>query len=71
MEFRVTLKYPNGRKHEAVLTCAQAPTKGTEFEMHGHTWRVVGLLDSHRVDSHRRRVDPAAESTRLLCVRAD
>jgi hypothetical protein len=68
MEFRVTLQYPNGRTADAVLTWAHTPTEDTEFEMHGRTWRVVGLVDGGRVDNHRRRVDPAAESTRILCV---
>src|SRR5712691_7607705 len=35
---------------------------GTEFELYGHTWRVVGLLEKHRV------YVPPARPPRMLCV---
>jgi hypothetical protein len=68
VEFAVTLEYPNGRRHDTVLHRDRAPTPGTEFEMHGHSWRVVGLIDTEHPDRLRRRVDPKADSTRILCV---
>jgi hypothetical protein len=68
MELHVTLQYPNGRKHETVLTSAQAPERGTQFEMYGHAWRVVEFPDSRYTDMLHRQVDPAGESTRILCV---
>jgi hypothetical protein len=71
MEFAVTLQYPNGRRYHTVLTIDQAPQRGTTFEMHGHTWLVAGLLDSKHPDHLRRKVDPKAESTRVLCVCID
>jgi GNAT superfamily N-acetyltransferase len=71
MQFAVALQYPNGRTVEAVLTSHRAPEQGTQFEMHGHTWVVTGLVDSRHADRLRRKVDPKAESTRILCVRVD
>jgi hypothetical protein len=71
MEFAVTLQYPNGRRYNTLLFTDQAPQQGTEFELYGRTWRVIGLLDSSRIDSHHRRVDPRAESTRILCLCVD
>ena len=65
------LEYPNGRRYDTVLTTDEVLQKGTTFEMHGHGWTVFGLVDSRRRDRLRREVDPAAESTRVLCVRAD
>jgi hypothetical protein len=71
MEIAVALQYPNGRRCETVLTSAQVPVRGMEFEMYGHTWRAIGLRDFKHVDRLRRKVDPAAESTRVLCVCVD
>jgi hypothetical protein len=45
--------------------------RGTEFEMHGHTWRAIGFRGFKHVDRLRRNVDLAAESTRVLCVCVD
>jgi hypothetical protein len=69
MEFAITLQYPNGRRYNTALTSAQVLVRGTKFEMHGRIWRVAGLVDSsRRPDEVRGKVDPAAESTRVLCV---
>ena len=68
MAFAVTLEYPNGRSHEAVLDRAQAPELDTEFEMFGHRWRVTRLIDSRHANRLLRRANPAAESPRYLCV---
>ncbi|MFI5053448.1 MAG: hypothetical protein ACHQDE_03725 [Acidimicrobiia bacterium] len=66
MEFDVALQYPDGRIYEAVLYGAGAMKSGMEFEMYGRAWPVVGLSDGRRPDI--RRLDPAAASTRILCV---
>jgi hypothetical protein len=71
MVFLVELKYPNGRRHDAVLDRPEPLVVGSEFEMFGHRWRVTGLADSRHADRFRRKVDPKAESTRALCVRVD
>ena len=43
--FLVSLLYPNGRTHEAVLDHAETPKLGTMFEMYGRTWRVNEIHD--------------------------
>jgi hypothetical protein len=72
MVFAVTLEYPNGRRYDTALTIDQAPKQGTEFELYGRTWRVAGLINRTRTPAQfRRKVDPKAESTRILCVCVD
>jgi hypothetical protein len=65
MEIEVALQYPNGRIHETVYETAQPMVAGSEFAMHGHRWRVIGLTGKRHahVGSAPRR--------RLLCVEAD
>jgi hypothetical protein len=69
MEFLVALQYPNGRIHETVYhdeTVYHATPgleTGAEFQMYGHRWRVVGLLEKPH-HSHL----PAAQPPRFLCV---
>ena len=46
MEFDVALRYPNGRTYNTVLDRDHALERTTEFDMYGHTWRAIGLLDS-------------------------
>jgi hypothetical protein len=65
MVFAVTLEYPNGRRYDTALTIDQAPKQGTEFELYG-------LINRTRTPAQfRRKVDPKAESTRILCVCVD
>ena len=73
MVFLVTLQYPNGRTHEAVLDRDQAPKPGRRSQMYGHTWRVApGLSTAGRAIVRRPRVDMAARaSTRYACVCVD
>jgi hypothetical protein len=71
MEVAVALQYPNGRIYETVLTTAQVLVRGTDFQMYGHTWRAIEFRDFKHVDRLRRKVDPAAESARVLCVCVD
>jgi len=66
MEVRVALRYPNGRIHETVYDTTQPMQNGAEFEMHGHTWRVIGLAEG----KPRANVPPAREQ-RILCVASD
>jgi hypothetical protein len=40
---------------------------GAEFEMYGHTWRVVGFLEQHHIRSDSRAKQPP----RMLCVTVD
>ena len=68
MEWAVTLEYPNGRRHDTVVHRDQAPERGAVFEMHGHTWRVTGLISTEHPDRLHRRIDPKADTTRILCV---
>ena len=62
--FLVALQYPNGRIHETVYDAEQPMEAGTEFEMYGHTWRVIGIQKNH----HRR--PELEEPRRLLCTAA-
>lgn len=66
MEIRVALRYPNGRIHETVYNTTRPMERGTEFEMHGHTWRVVGLAGEKP-----RATVPPARPQRILCVATD
>ena|SRR5713101_3811170 len=62
VEVLVALRYPNGRIYETVYDTVRPIEGGTEFELYGHTWRVVGLLEKHRV------YVPPARPPRILCV---
>ncbi len=64
MEIRVALRYPNGRIHETVYDATQPMHNGTEFEMHGRTWRVIGLAEKRYANA------PPPQSQRILCVAA-
>ena len=61
----MALRYPNGRIHETVYETRQPIVNGSEFAMHGHTWRVIGLTGKGRAQT------PPARPPRLLCVRAN
>jgi hypothetical protein len=39
---RIVLRYPNGRLHEESLTTCGPLDAGSDFELYGHAWRVVG-----------------------------
>ncbi len=60
--FLVALRYPNGRIHETVYDAEQPMERGTELEMYGHTWRVVGFQEKY----HRSGF-PHARPQRFLC----
>jgi len=64
MEVEVALQYPNGRIHETVYETTQPILAGSEFAMHGHVWRVIGLTAKPRPNVL------AAPPRRLLCVKA-
>ena len=65
MEIQVALQYPNGRIHQTVYDTTRPIERGTEFEMHGRRWRVVGPVGKpHRPNSPK----PPA---RVLCVATD
>jgi hypothetical protein len=51
----VSLRYPNGRSHDAVLRGAGALRPGDEFDLHGRHWRAVGPVPvgRHRLDRSR------------------
>jgi hypothetical protein len=68
MEFLLALQYPNGRIHETVYDTERVIVEpGAEFEMYGHTWRVVGFLEQHHIRSDSRAKQPP----RMLCVTVD
>ena len=58
-ESRITLMYPQGRAHDETLTTMGPLELGSEFELYGHTWKVVN------VRLPRSRYDPAHET--LIC----
>jgi len=65
MEIQVALQYPNGRIHQTVYDTTRPIERGTEFDMHGRRWRVVGRVGKpHRPNSPKL---PA----RVLCVATD
>ena len=64
MDSLVSLKYPNGRTHEDILTSPDELRPGAEFDLHGRRWRALGFA------SHRGRRS-GRESARMLCVTAD
>ncbi len=67
MVFLVALLYPNGRTHEGSLDRAETPKVGTVFEMYGRIWRV-NEINLNNYSGRTRRVNPADESTRYMCV---
>jgi hypothetical protein len=60
METPVTLRYPNGRSHDATLNRALLP--GERFELYGRTWTAVRTKQPHW--------QPDAVH-RIVCVPAD
>jgi hypothetical protein len=65
MEVMVALRYPNGRIYETVYETAQPIVNGSQFAMHGHIWRVIGLTGKAGAPV------PPAPPLRLLCVEAN
>jgi hypothetical protein len=57
---RLSLQYPNGRKHEVALDQVLEP--GQEFELYGRRWVVVGPVPGPRNVRQPPRLEP-----RLLC----
>jgi hypothetical protein len=62
MESLISLKYPNGRTHDASLTRPTTLAPGDRFELHGREWEVIGSKPTSRYSSA-----PA----RMLCVSRD
>ena len=44
MEWRVLLRYPNGRVHVASVASADPVRAGFEFDLYGRRWRATGEL---------------------------
>jgi len=59
MESPITLQYPNGRVHEAMLTTSTELKPGYQFELYGRHWKAVRLLELRRGMEH--------EGRRMLC----
>ena len=60
---RLTLKYPNGRSHQEIISDELRLTPGCDFRLHGHRWRAVAW------SRPRSRYD--RNQTSLLCENAD
>ena len=59
----ISLEYPNGRIHETSLTASEDLQPGSEFDLHGRRWRVVGLKRPLR--------GRGDTPSRMLCVATD
>jgi hypothetical protein len=59
----LTLRYPNGRVHEEMLTTWEYLDVGSVFELYGHRWTVVGTTRPRSRYDHTR--------TRLVCEVAE
>jgi hypothetical protein len=44
MEVRISLQYPNGRTHEETIERDAPLEPGDEFELYGHRWRAIRLI---------------------------
>ena len=58
MKTPITLRYPNGRTHEADIATTAPLRPGVEFELYGRRWRAL----ERAVPSRRRPYTP-----RVLC----
>ena len=61
MEVLVSLQYSNGRIYETSYVTSVELSTGSEFDLHGRHWLVVGLA------KQQRRGDPNTPP-RTLCV---
>jgi hypothetical protein len=56
-ETHITLCYPKGRTHEDAVMTGECLEVGSEFELYGHTWRVVDLsVPRSRYDTTGKRL---------------
>ncbi len=60
MDSPISLRYPNGRVHEAMLTTSAELRPGYQFELYGRHWKAVQLLKPPR--------GRAFEPQRMLCL---
>ena len=58
MNSLISLQYPNGRVHEAVLTTPGELKPGQAFDLHGRHWNAVALTKLPR---------GSAAAQRMLC----
>jgi len=56
MDSPISLQYPNGRFHEAMLTTSNELMPGYQFDLHGRHWCAVGLMSVPRGARERRRM---------------
>jgi len=56
MNSLISLQYPNGRVHDAVLTTAGELKPGQAFDLHGRHWNAVALTKLPRGSAARRRM---------------
>jgi hypothetical protein len=59
MNSPITLQYPNGRVHEAVLETSAELKPGHQFDLHGRHWNAVELIKLPR--------GKMGEQQRMLC----
>jgi len=48
VEVLLSLQYSNGRIYETSYLTSVELTRGSEFDLHGRHWRVVGLVRQQR-----------------------
>lgn len=60
MESLISLRYPNGRVHEAILTTPAELKPGYQFDLYGRHWNAVELLRLPRGSGR--------DSQRMLCL---
>jgi hypothetical protein len=63
MESLISLRYPNGRVHEEILTTSAELKPGYQFDLYGRHWNAVELL---KLPRGRPR-----EPQRMLCLSTD
>jgi hypothetical protein len=56
MNSLISLQYPNGRVHDAVLTTPGELKPGQAFDLHGRHWNAVALTKLPRGSAAARRM---------------
>lgn len=67
MESLISLRYPNGRTHEASLTTPRELKPGDRFELHGRHWQAI----ESKLRYGRRVLSTKEDAARVLCVTSD
>jgi hypothetical protein len=62
MDSPISLQYPNGRVHNAILHTSAELKPGDRFDLHGRRWKAVELIKPYRRGT--------GERWPMLCVSA-